>query len=467
MTTTTIDPTSEDFDPFEAAVQKRKKEIKEQSEKQSYSGSGEYDVLAWQGTPDNQNVVVRLLGKPYDYRTSNTDAKVVLFSKLLKDDAKGYSNIYWKPKTDFASGADTLELDDNWILSRLIAKVREGKWVKYPEPKIVDGKEKKGEFQYHHKDSKSFQRINNNKTPTDKYDQRVLPTPRIVMNSITRMSDICKNTKHSVLLSTDHNYWKDDDQGNPIFFTTPGIPLVVYDKIINDVVNYRKNWNLLDIVICKTKKLQNNKHVTEYSVKDAKDDKFDSETLSLLNANPLTEEELAYGRYDLDKYFSTTKYHKLLKAIPDLFKLVDIEFKTYFYEELVEAVRIEKEEFDRKNAEQNTTQHRVVNNETVMTENSSSKDNVSSESVSLTIEQQCEKYFPSWNALNDVDKKFTINGIDHFEKYQDGMIPIYKKDVQTIPCECTETKYPGTDKQPETVEECSHCFVCSKQFQVK
>lgn len=464
---TTENTTQEEFDPFEAAMKKREKEKKEAEDKKNGKGNFDgYEVLNWQGTDLGTDTALRLIGRPYDFRSAPHDAKVLHFSEILKDTKDGYVKINWKPKTDPTTGLETLQLDENWILMELVNKIKEGKWVRYAEPIITeDGKEKKGEFQHFHKDSVSFKRIENNQAPKDKFAKRFNAEPRIVMNCITRMSDVCKTNKHTVLLSTDHNFWKNDDQGLPIYFTKPGIPLEVYDKFISEVLNFRKDWTKLDIIIRKEKVMKGNKTNYTYTVRDAKEDKIDPQTRLLLNADPLTEAEIAYGKYNLDKYFATTKYHKLVKNLSGLFKTADGEFGTHFFEKLTELARLEKEEYEKNTQQSQTTQHRVVKPE----ENVATNVPTINESVETgeSIEDQCKKHFAHWDELTDLDKTFTVAGIEKFVPYQNGIIPVYKKSVETIPCECNDKKYPGTDKQPETVQECSHCMVCGKSFQIK
>ena len=82
---------------------------------------------------------------------------------------------------------------------------------------------------------------------------------------------------------------------------------------------------------------------------------------NLIVEGNLTQEEMAYKKYDIEKLFGPTPYYKLLKRIPSVFKLCDASLGTNYFEELQGLAEREKAEWEAKRAETEAAQAEAEN----------------------------------------------------------------------------------------------------------
>jgi rubrerythrin len=76
---------------------------------------------------------------------------------------------------------------------------------------------------------------------------------------------------------------------------------------------------------------------------------------------PLTQEELGYEQYNIDRFFCPTSYHKIQSRIGGVFKLCDAQLGTHFTEELEGLVQKEQAEWDARAAEKEAAQSETEN----------------------------------------------------------------------------------------------------------
>jgi rubrerythrin len=76
---------------------------------------------------------------------------------------------------------------------------------------------------------------------------------------------------------------------------------------------------------------------------------------------PLTQEELSYEQYNIDRFFCPTSYHKIQSRIGGVFKLCDAQLGTHFTEELEGLVQKEQAEWDARAAEKEAAQSETEN----------------------------------------------------------------------------------------------------------
>jgi len=441
------------LDAFNNAYSKNKKEREERENKYKGIGTWEIERFEWCGLEDNVEKVVRILGSPYENRQKGTDTKLVYHSKFINDKKEGYVNIVWKLNKDNT-------LDTDWVLYELYAHAMKKEWKKY-----ADGHKNEkgydGEYKFIYEDTETFKRLNINKkkSGSNMYPPQVKPKARILMNVIDRHDNWCKENKHSKVLTSKIGYWRDDENGNPIIFPDLGVPEIVYNRIMDEVVAYRHHW-FLDIVIKKNSKDLSN----AYIVKDILDEKIRPESKKIGTDAPLTEEELAYELYDFDKsrLTTTTPYYKLHKSLIGLFKMADAEFNTHFTEKLeqeveremktmsVEEQKIIDEEFEKEKELDDFDQKQE--RETITIQKLEQSTRSRRESVEIDFNEK----FPYWNKLNATEQSEMKKAVKEFN----GNIPVYVNPNDVLPCVDMNCTYPGTKEQtkfPSTVFTCPVC----------
>lgn len=344
--------------PFELALQKRQQAEKEQAEAKNNSGNwGDYEQTETAGLVNDKEVVGRIIGNPIEVRSKSTDPKLILQSEVVKDDKKGYSKLNWP----WVEKSGYINPDPNWIVTRFMKKVFDGKWTKYTEADI-DGKKivkregkivntetkskyNEGEFKHYNTNTEIFKLLKyGNSKEGELYPKNFEPSKRVVANWLDRMDDWCQVNKHFKLICAAKNPYeikKEDGSTDTIYFTSTGIPNSLYDMIID----HCKALGTLDIdlVITKDNKLQ-----AKYKVFDITDyPKYVSEaSFKVGKKDALTDEEKSYVGYDLDKLYKVSSYFKVKKVLGSRMALCDAELGTHFVAELDELVKQEKEEWE-------------------------------------------------------------------------------------------------------------------------
>jgi hypothetical protein len=173
----------------------------------------------------------------------------------------------------------------------------------------------------------------------------------------------------------------------------------------------------------------------------------------MVNINPLTDEEKSYTRYDLDKLFRSTGYYKLYNSFEKLFKQVDLDLGTKFFDELKNFYEDEKQKRDKEKAENEKSVHPVTETpRQVEPEAKTEQKRVAPARVEQSEESIQSKLSktPGWSSLTDDDKSEMLKyctGVEG-DKYS------YKDGTSLIPCSC--------DKKinfPDSVWNCTGCGI--------
>lgn len=362
MTTATVDESKSAFD---LEAERIEREAKEQEERLTNKGQGfiKLDFLALE---EKKDVVFRIVGRPPAMRKLGSDVKRIFKSEILTDKG-GLAQIVWPQELDI-DGKETGKLDENFLLSKLYDTVMEKRWDDTIDK--VSKKGNKGAYVFFNDKTESYKWVSLNQPSYSLYPVKFTPsnTGEYVMNVISRMSDICKVKKHSVLLSRKASHWVGNKDNLPKSKYESGITKDLYDSIWSLVGSIHKHWDL-DIVVTKksTKDAQNKTNVT-YAVTHAADPMLSKATRDLLYKVPniielkngdraaeqvsLSDEELEYELYNLDALFAPSSYQKIKKCFEKRIKLVDIELKTNFSELL--EIEVQKEIKAKGKAEDNT-----------------------------------------------------------------------------------------------------------------
>jgi hypothetical protein len=459
MSQTNFQPDAETQRLFQEALQKNKKEREEKEQKRQSGFSFNYEKIEWCGLKSGKDVVGRLIGRPIELRKEAIDPSLVYFSKILNDNGTGYIEVKWKQKEDGS-------LDNDWILKELYDAVMKKEWVKYADGHKND-KNYDGEYHFVNKDKPSFLRlsINKKKDASAKFiPPKSSPKKRLLINFLDRMDSWCKDNKHYKLLSSNRNYWKDDDQGNPIVISDFGVPEMVYTRIIA----YRSSWDL-DVII--TKNYNPNDLANAYIVKDIFEDKISIAAKEIGKTGPLTEEEKSYAAYDIDKFSKPTSYQKLLKNLMGLFTYADADtgMRHDFVNRLKKLAEDEAKENAANKKEQEESKEVPIEINVIVKnpiENAKAKSRARQTTIievaTDSIESLCAINFPKWDVLSSAEKKEYLNWIEKF----DGKVPVYKSDSDPnnapLPCpnkDCRFVDSEVTTTFPVTIFTCAVCGV--------
>jgi hypothetical protein len=312
---------------FDRAKAKRKEE-KKKEEQGGYTAS--YVDIQWSALSLSKYRTVRLLGNPYHMREGDrTSPKLISLANIVGDNDKKFRCIF-PLKSE----------NENWIMWRIINKVLSYTYDKESESKI-----------YHKKESHPsvFNIVFKNGNADNTYDKGWRPSQVVIANVIDReMMDWHEKNKHTVLLSK-----KVSEMSNGGMYYTVGFPLMLYNQIFDNIVEWAGDWHYYDVAIRKFKDEPYYKvyHAEEDYKKFIEDLKDRDQTLDKeLASRELTEEELSWERYDIDELFPVTSYQKLYNRLKLKIAQIDEALNTNYLEELKDLA--EKEKADRKQKEE-------------------------------------------------------------------------------------------------------------------
>lgn len=346
-------------DEFFAEYAKKLKE-KEAAEKNSkgssYTPNKSYEEVAYAGTDKGQYKVVRLLGAPIgtesvmsSFKRSGSDPHEVLVADVKDDSGKRFTIRMPVPAE---------RESDNYILMRLYNKVMEKTYVnkkpiyvneqKFPELfKLVS----KGGF----KESDGF---------AFTYSKGFKGDRVVIYNVIDRTDDWCEKNKHTKILARDVTV---DDQNR--VWAKEGIKSFGFVTKVRDLIGKYGNYEKYDVAIKKNGEKDNPfdvKNASRLKEKEMMEELINNDgsqvnEMYITPERPLTQEEMAFKRYDIEKLFGPTRYGKLLERIPSVFKLCDASLGTNYFEELQGLAAKEKAEFEAMRAQQEAEQAAAEN----------------------------------------------------------------------------------------------------------
>jgi len=456
--------TTQVFDPFQAAFEADEQRKKEAENAKNNSGNyADYEEVKWLSLDLNSWIAFRPLGVPWDFRTESWHPKMILQSKIVKDDKSNFSKINWP----YVLKGGKYVADPDWILSKLYNKVMEASWVKYSEadidPKNKIGRNQEGKivnakgYDSYRVDKYSttqiYQLINFNKKSTqDKSMNAFKPSFKVVMNIISRMDDWCKVNKHTMLLSTKVGYQEIVDKvtGNKttINFPQTGISKSMYDEFIHYTQRSNNRWDV-DFAI---HRYQDSQDMYKNDYTDAKlRDRNDASIRDLMTDVPLTTEELGYEKYDIDKITQITSYQKLLNHHKGLFKLFDMEFNQSLTEELIHLADEEKRKYEEDH--KNDKKESVIVDKTISSEIPKVEERSRGSEISKgsSPEESLKSIYPFWDKISKEDKDDILSYFDKIENVE----VIWKPNTALIPCDECKTILPKS---------VMHCPKCDKDY---
>ena len=306
--------------------QEKKQREDEEAKRKSGGFSVEYEDIDYTSLETDKVKVFRFVGNPFTVRQENWDPKMVLSSRIV-DDKKGLFTVKWSE-------------DKNWILWKIYNDVMKYTWDKNAiDPST--GKPGVKVYNLALKYPNVFNRIRwNGKENPNAMERGWTPSRSVMMNCICRDEyEWHKENKSFKLIAKKSNTVEKD--GKDITYYEGGIGTTVYDGIIKAVVEEHGAWEDFDIAIRKEDK---DPWYSVYSFFDAR--KIQKELNCEMNGDPLTEEELSWKKFDIDKITQVTSYRKILNRLGDFVKEVDGCLKTHYFDELTTLADEEKAKWD-------------------------------------------------------------------------------------------------------------------------
>jgi hypothetical protein len=494
---------------FEGTTKNFEQRQKEEAERRNRTYTFDRDEIQWLGLEQKKgNItgdyerVFRIVGLPWDYRESCYDPKVIFYSEFLKEDKKGFAQFIWKQQTETLPNGFVRELgkiDEDWILFRAYKTITARTWDNnlVSNESVKPGEEpKKGGWVYHYADSEAYRRIlpeNNVRPGSKEFPKSVYPSQRILLPIIDRHDNWCYENKHLKLLSSGVTIVDGKDGKPPIVFAQKGAAFALYNKIIDNVVRWHKHWDL-DIIAYKNDK--------DYVVYDITDNKISEKSKQIGRSEPLTEEEMNFAKYDLDKNFAVSRYSKIKKELGRWFSLIDGVTGSKFTVELEELVKIEEQEDKNRKANESRTVHSVgefkptpvstvpidsnrfqqtLNRATNQTSSespasfTSSPSSIPTPSESIPERRQrpqqvdstqsnllelCKQNFKAWDRIPAHTQEIILKELELFK----GVIPIWKKGKDKYLCTDVQCKFSDGVTETELPENVDYCPCCGVKF---
>lgn len=336
------------FDAYSKKIKEEEAARAEAAAKKKAKENGEggstfkFDEIEYVGAQKKKFLLMRFLGLPIGseamgYTRKPTDPKEIIQLELKDSKGKKFTvNLPLHAKED----------DEEHILFRMYKTITEqvkvgDAWVpkykdKYPE--LYELATKGG---YKKTDGDSY-----------KYANGLKGIQVTIYNVIDYTDDWCAKNKHSKILCRDVNI----DEQNRVW-AKPGIKSYSLLPLGKLIAKYGLTENF-DIAFKRTG-LQNNPYIIlnasrlkeREMLEDLENDDgstFDTSKIHL--PGPLSAEEKEYGEYNLDKYYSPTKYGKIKERFGEIFKLCDAYLGTHYETELDGYIKIEEEEAAKRKA---------------------------------------------------------------------------------------------------------------------
>lgn len=339
---------SEDDDAFNEWLSSEEKKAadKKAAKEAAENYSNDYDDIKYVGLSKEHPTIVRFVGNfveedPLAHRKNPTDMKFMHISKIKGDDGKPFY-LYLPLRGD--------DPETDHLIWRIVDKVLEKEWIKDPKT----GKKKGVEI--HAEDQPEIYEMikKGGYTPADgewpyKCARGWKAPEMLLINCIDRRDDWCKTNKHTKLLSKSVKEGVTKD-GKPTEYAEKGVPAYGFFGPLTQLrKNFKVGWEHFDVVITRTgdgtDTVNNLFNGTVSATPEAVKAGFDksmgidaSEYKYISFENDLTDEELSYQRYDLDKNFQPTSYFTIKKHLFKSIQKIDLAFDTDYAKQLESLV---------------------------------------------------------------------------------------------------------------------------------
>lgn len=457
-------------DYFKQLAQKAK-ERNEQEEK-NRGNNISYDPILWSAFEDvGSSKVIRFYHNLIAQKTEDfeiLDGKGEKVFDQFSPRTINLCTIYGDDHNKFFAYIPDKNDDPSHIFWRMYELVLKREWV--PDPNNPDKKISRYIHKISHPELVDRFETNgfNHNISKNKFDRGWKPQKVIVGNIIDRARyEEHREHKHSFLLSKNVNYVEDKA------YYDIGVPSYGFIEQVFDVVSIYGGLTSYDLLVERT-----GEKGTPWKIRNGS--RYIEEVPEKLRGfvsdiDHITDEELSWELYDLDKIYKPTDHRKWFKKIKVLAKQIDLAFNTHFHEELEEKANKEQKEIDALKAE--TESNTTVQGFSSETESKEDRVKESSPKVEETPKRRRSSSTEdnnleiSWETL----EKFGYKGKEFFTDDVKSLIEkitpdgdVVWKDSAGVPTECFEDcDYKGIKgrgfESPDTPE-VKGCIWCSEKF---
>lgn len=299
-----------------------KKAEAEKSVKKNTGFTKDYEEVKYTGLEQNVPKVLRFVGPLYGSGLDQYTARKVTIARIVGDDGKKFRVI--RPSYDE---------DPNYILNKIISKVKEVKWVN--KEKTFPVKDRFPEI-YNLIDKNGLQKGD----PQLMFDKGWSGKEVLIANVIDReQMDWHRANNHTMLLAKSINI---DKNGNA--WPDEGISWYSVESEFPQLFKFYKSWENYDIAITRTGN-KDRAYIVDNASKNP--ERVTGPAANLISmTDHLTDEEKSWERYDLDKLFRVTTATKIYNRLKQTIARIDTALGTHFLEELQTQVNEEKVKFD-------------------------------------------------------------------------------------------------------------------------
>lgn len=362
---------------FKAAQDARAKAERESK------GFGSFEIPDFKGLllAQDKCQVFRLVGESLEMREKPSDALLIERSMVKDDDGKWFTLIW--------------DQDSDWPMRKLMRSLAKYKWNK----ELNSGK---GGRVYVNDGCELLKRFNTNNEDNKKVVSGMEPKKFVLINAIDRMDDWCKENKHTKMVS-----WTLNEQDGKEYYThgmSSGLYKHIFDKKCAEIGHHFED---VDFVLRRFTQDSRPDEQTNYVIHWNEEktaikkwsDKDKVDYYSHIVDGDMTDEELAYERYDLENIpfiSKPTPSGVILKKLGKFIKAVDQKYELDIYNQLVELKEIEREEWE---ATKKETEHSTFVN---------SKEEEKDEEVSEDLPNEVEKPAKVAKTVKEVKPKVEL-----------------------------------------------------------
>ena len=299
-----------------------KKAEQEKATKKNGGFTKNYEEVKYTGLEPNVPKVLRFIGPLYGTGIDQYTARKVTIARIVDDEGKKFRVV--RPSYDE---------DPDYILNKIIAKVKKAVWVN--KEKTFPIKDKYPEI---------YNLIDKNGLPKDDkramFDKGWVGKEVLIANVIDReQMDWHREHKHTMLLAKSVNV---DDNGNE--WPDEGISWYSVESEFPQLFKYYKSWENYDVAITRTGS-KDRAYIIDNATKNP--ERVEGPAAQFISqTDHLTDEEKSWEKYDLDKLFRVTTATKLYNRLKKTIGRIDAALGTDFSVELKNLVDEEKVKFD-------------------------------------------------------------------------------------------------------------------------
>lgn len=303
---------------FQQAAEEDKKRLEEQ-QNQKGGNDFHFEEKKWAVLPEHGLALIKIVGLPWSTMPRNViDPKLIYCVKAICDNDK-FGKFVIPAKDDIKY--------PNHIYWRLYNLIMSYKWDNEKQVKVFLYKD-----QYPH----IFNKVRWNDRVNQQWEEGWKADKTVIMNVIDyRDYQWHKENKHLALLSKRATTGKD----GTVFYDT-GVPQKLYDTIFSDVRQFYGDWSQYQLAI-KRSKADPFYQAFHASKEIEKVNALDPSIKGLIKTGGMTEEELSWEPYDIDKDFAISTNKKWLTRLGNFIRQVDMIWGKTFYEDLKKQVEIE------------------------------------------------------------------------------------------------------------------------------